>query len=133
VGALRKFESNFEAWQVGGVGQSFMASLGELVPRGRAAITNHGAQAGALCGGWIGRRSVRHDGLGAAGAPGYRIDHADDDCPLAVNVVCWFAPIAPYLDGDVDLTQQGGQPALVPSPQPWLDQRPEPAHDALVP
>src|ERR1700744_3698644 len=31
---------------------------------------------------------------------------ADDRCPLAMSVVCRFVPIAPDLDGDVDLSPQ---------------------------
>jgi hypothetical protein len=31
---------------------------------------------------------------------------ADDPCPLAMSFLCGFLPIAPELDGDVDLTKQ---------------------------
>lgn len=31
---------------------------------------------------------------------------ADDPCPLAMSFLCGFLPIAPDLDGDVDLTKQ---------------------------
>ena len=30
----------------------------------------------------------------------------DNPCDLAVNFFCRFVPIAPHLEGDVDLTQQ---------------------------
>lgn len=33
-------------------------------------------------------------------------DPSDDPCPLAVSLLCRFVPIAPELDGDVDLTKQ---------------------------
>ena len=33
-------------------------------------------------------------------------DTEDDPCGLAVNLFCRFLPIAPELDGDVDLTKQ---------------------------
>ena len=33
-------------------------------------------------------------------------DPADDPCPLAVSLLCRFVPIAPALDGDVDLTKR---------------------------
>jgi hypothetical protein len=39
-------------------------------------------------------------GLPAHAAP------ADNPCPLAVSMVCRFVPIAPDLDGDIDLTTQ---------------------------
>jgi hypothetical protein len=44
---------------------------------------------------------------------------ADDPCPLAMSVVCRFVPIAPALDGDVDLTTQvpPADPRL-PAPDP---------------
>jgi hypothetical protein len=40
----------------------------------------------------------------------------DNPCELAVNFLCRFAPIAPDLEGDVDLTQQ--QPPLDPNAPP---------------
>jgi hypothetical protein len=53
----------------------------------------------------------------AAAAPG------DNPCELAVNFLCRFVPVAPDLDGDVDLTQQ--QPvdpnALPPESLPAVD------------
>jgi hypothetical protein len=33
-------------------------------------------------------------------------DPADDPCGMAVSFLCRFIPIAPGLDGDVDLTKQ---------------------------
>jgi hypothetical protein len=33
-------------------------------------------------------------------------DPSDDPCPLAVALVCRFLPVAPNLDGDIDLTKQ---------------------------
>jgi hypothetical protein len=33
-------------------------------------------------------------------------DPADDPCPLSMAFVCRFVPIAPELEGDVDLTKQ---------------------------
>jgi hypothetical protein len=33
-------------------------------------------------------------------------DPSDDPCPLAVPFLCRVLPIAPELDGDVDLTKQ---------------------------
>jgi hypothetical protein len=38
----------------------------------------------------------------------------DDPCGLAVNLFCRFLPIAPELDGDVDLTKQ--PPPAPPTP-----------------
>jgi hypothetical protein len=46
----------------------------------------------------------------ATGEPG------DNPCELAVNFLCRFVPIAPDLEGDVDLTQQ--QPPLDPNAPP---------------
>jgi hypothetical protein len=40
----------------------------------------------------------------------------DNPCELAVNFVCRFVPIAPDLEGDVDLTQQ--QPPADPNAPP---------------
>ena len=40
----------------------------------------------------------------------------DNPCELAVNFLCRFVPIAPDLEGDVDLTQQ--QPPLDPNAPP---------------
>jgi hypothetical protein len=47
-------------------------------------------------------------------------DPADDPCGLAVSLLCRFVPVAPELDGDVDLTKQ--QPPADPA---------DPAPDAL--
>jgi hypothetical protein len=44
-----------------------------------------------------------------------RAEPGDNPCELAVNFLCRFAPIAPDLEGDVDLTQQ--QP-VDPNPPP---------------
>ena len=35
-----------------------------------------------------------------------RADPTDNPCELAVTFLCQFVPIAPNLEGDVDLTQQ---------------------------
>ncbi|MDT5078223.1 MAG: hypothetical protein QOJ80_2860 [Mycobacterium sp.] len=40
-------------------------------------------------------------------------DPADDPCSLAVSFLCHFMPMAPNLDGDVDLTKQ--QPPADPA------------------
>jgi hypothetical protein len=40
----------------------------------------------------------------------------DNPCEFAVNLFCKFVPIAPDLEGDVDLTQQ--QPPLDPNAPP---------------
>jgi hypothetical protein len=40
-------------------------------------------------------------------------DPADDPCSLAVSFLCHFMPMAPNLDGDVDLTNQ--QPPADPA------------------
>ena len=40
----------------------------------------------------------------------------DNPCDLAVNFFCRFVPIAPHLEGDVDLTQQ--QPPADPAAPP---------------
>jgi hypothetical protein len=48
-------------------------------------------------------------GVVAAGSlmpPVATADPDDDPCGLAVNLFCRFLPIAPELDGDVDLTKQ---------------------------
>jgi hypothetical protein len=37
----------------------------------------------------------------------------DNPCDLAVHFLCKFVPIAPHLEGDVDLTQQ--QPPVDPN------------------
>jgi hypothetical protein len=43
-------------------------------------------------------------------------DPGDNPCEFAVNYFCRFIPIAPDLEGDVDLTQQ--QPPLDPNAPP---------------
>ena len=46
---------------------------------------------------------------------------ADDPCPLAVSLLCRFTPIAPDLDGDVNLTKQvppTDPAAAAPAPLP---------------
>ena len=48
-------------------------------------------------------------------------DPADDPCALEVSFICRFVPIAPGLDGDVDLTKQ--QPPADPA-APAPDSRP---------
>jgi hypothetical protein len=48
-------------------------------------------------------------------------DPADDPCALEVSFICRFVPIAPGLDGDVDLTKQ--QPPADPG-APTPDSRP---------
>jgi hypothetical protein len=40
-------------------------------------------------------------------------DPTDNPCQLAVTFLCRFVPIAPELDGDLDLTQQ--QPPVDPA------------------
>jgi hypothetical protein len=50
-------------------------------------------------------------GVGAVLAAGVlatpaNADPIDDPCALAVSFLCRFVPIAPDLEGDVDLTQQ---------------------------
>jgi len=48
-------------------------------------------------------------------------DPADDPCHLVAGLLCKFIPMAPELDGDIDLTKQ--QPPADPSvPEP--DSRP---------
>lgn len=53
----------------------------------------------------------------AIGAPG------DNPCKLAISIVCQFAPIAPDLEGDIDLTKQpdGISPILAPETAPPVD------------
>lgn len=48
-------------------------------------------------------------GTAAAAPPG-------DSCPLAMAFLCRFLPVAPDLDGDVDLTQQLPPADSVPPP-----------------
>ena len=42
-------------------------------------------------------------------------DADGDPCELAVNLFCRFLPIAPELDGDVDLTKQLPPPPPTPT------------------
>lgn len=42
-------------------------------------------------------------------------DPSEDPCQLAVSFLCRFVPVAPELDGDVDLTQQ--LPPIGPPPE----------------
>ncbi len=42
-------------------------------------------------------------------------DPSQDPCQLAVSFLCRFVPMAPELDGDVDLTQQ--LPPMSPPPE----------------
>ena len=49
-----------------------------------------------------------------ATAPVAPADSDDDRCGLAVTLFCRFLPIAPELDGDVDLTKQ--LPPAPPTP-----------------
>jgi hypothetical protein len=51
-------------------------------------------------------------------------DPSDDPCPLAAALLCRFVPIAPELDGDVDLTKQmppDGPAAPAPDSLPPVD------------
>jgi hypothetical protein len=48
--------------------------------------------------------------------PAVVADPADDPCSLAVSFLCRFMPMAPNLDGDVDLTKQ--QPPADPADPP---------------
>jgi hypothetical protein len=47
-------------------------------------------------------------------------DPSDDPCPLEMSFLCRFLPIAPELDGDVDLTKQlpSVDPAAPPQDSP---------------
>lgn len=45
-------------------------------------------------------------------------DPGDNPCEFAVNYFCKFIPIAPDLDGDVDLTQQQPADPSAPPPEP---------------
>jgi hypothetical protein len=57
-----------------------------------------------------------------AGSSIAHADQDDDPCSLAVTFLCRFMPIAPELDGDVDLTQpQPGTGPVAPLPQPPPD------------
>lgn len=50
-------------------------------------------------------------------------DPSQDPCQLAVSFFCRFVPIAPELDGDVDLTKQfpAMDPAQAPPDLPPMD------------
>jgi hypothetical protein len=47
-------------------------------------------------------------------------DAGDDPCALAVTFLCRFMPIAPDLDGDVDLTTAIPPAEPATAPQPWV-------------
>lgn len=57
-------------------------------------------------------------GLAMSGAVSQaHADPGDDPCQLVAGLLCKFVPMAPELDGDVDLTNQ--QPSADPSaPEP---------------
>lgn len=66
----------------------------------------------------IRRRVAAAIGLGALGfviasAPASLAEPVENPCQLAVTVLCHFMPIAPELEGDIDLTQN--MPAADPS------------------
>jgi hypothetical protein len=46
---------------------------------------------------------------------------ADNPCTLAVSFFCQFVPMAPDLDGDVDLTTNQTSSALLPDTAPPAD------------
>jgi hypothetical protein len=51
-------------------------------------------------------------------------DPGDNPCEFSISFVCRFVPIAPELEGDVDLTQQGppvGPLVLAPESAPPVD------------
>jgi hypothetical protein len=51
---------------------------------------------------------------GTLAVPSATADPSDDPCALAISFFCRFVPIAPELDGDVDLTKDL-PPAAVPT------------------
>lgn len=64
--------------------------------------------------------------VGAAGllAAPAAADPGDNPCEFSISFVCRFVPIAPELEGDVDLTQQqppGGPAVLAPESLPPAD------------
>jgi predicted Abi (CAAX) family protease len=54
-------------------------------------------------------------------APPAVADEGDAPCPLSLALMCHFLPMAPGLDGDVDLTQQQPAPDPQRQPAPSLD------------
>ncbi len=56
------------------------------------------------------------------GAPAATANPGPPPCDIALSFICQFVPIAPELDGDVDLTQQhSGDTMLVPESSPPAD------------
>lgn len=54
-------------------------------------------------------------------APVASADPADEPCQGVVSLICHFVPMAPDLDGDVDLTKQqpdGNSAVVAPEPAP---------------
>ena len=48
----------------------------------------------------------------------------DDPCELATNFFCRFVPIAPHLEGDVDLTHSSRRPTRPRPPESLPPARP---------
>ena len=55
-------------------------------------------------------------------------DPGDNPCEFSISFVCRFVPIAPDLEGDIDLTQQPPpvDPAAPPQEAPPLPESPPP-------
>jgi hypothetical protein len=58
--------------------------------------------------------------------PAASADQEDDPCPLSLALLCRMLPIAPELDGDVDLTK----PTVPPDPGAASQEPPAPAAPA---
>lgn len=55
----------------------------------------------------------------SATVPSAAADPVEDPCQLGVTLLCRFFPVAPHLEGDVDLTR-GRPPADPAAPDPEM-------------
>jgi|SRR5271170_4754536 len=92
-----------------------------------AEAVSNGAIGLVAAAGWVRRIAmlvIASTGVALAGwvAPGTAMAApADDPCPMAMSLLCRVLPIAPDLDGDVDLTKQvppADRPAAAPDSRP---------------
>lgn len=69
----------------------------------------------------VARIALCLSGIGVALSAPVAAQPSDNPCTLAASFLCRFVPIAPDLDGDVDLTKDQPAAALAPESAPPAD------------
>lgn len=67
---------------------------------------------------WVAAAGIGMFAAVSMAAPTAAADPVEDPCQLGVTFLCHFFPVAPYLEGDVDLTRDAPPPdPAAPDPE----------------